>query len=253
MSNLINLRQTKAKFLSFGNHYFVMCNGKMHNAELINQTYDFTTGVTTYTVSDIDTKETFSVGYDDMYLRESDFKANIHINQDSFSYSNQSKYQIEQNGEDVYAINYVFEQGKPRQIKHKITSIYEDKYARKLYDANGLVEGYESYDICLDFNSYIKNEKGEDIKINGRCVKLLLSDEQKALVKKFEDVMQELEDNNISVINHDYISGLFFVNNGGEKLDISDYEDRITNEHMRYLYNIDTNINNVDDCYNIVP
>ena len=253
MSNSINLRQTKAKFLSFGNHYFVMCNGKMHNAELINQTYDFTTGVTTYTVSDIDTKETFSVGYDDMYLHENDFKANIHINQDSFSYSNQSKYQIEQNGEDVYAITWVFEQGKPREIKRKITTIYEDFRSFKQYDANGLVEGYETYDICLDFNSYIKNEKGEDFKVDGRCVKLLLSDEQKALVKKFEDVMQELEDNNISVLNHNYIGSLFFVNNGGKKLDISDYEDRITDEHMRYLCEIKHGIDIIDDYNNIIP
>lgn len=252
MSNSINLRQTKAKFLFFHNHYFVMCNGKMRNAELVNQTYDFTTGVTTYTVSDIDTKETFSVGYDDIYRCEDDFKANIHINQDSFSHTHPSKYQIEQNGEDVYAITWVFEE-KPRQIKHKITKIYEDKYARKSYDANGLVEGYESYDICLDFNSYIKNEKGEDIKVDGRCVKLLLSDEQKALVKKFEDVMQELKDNNISILNHNYISGLFFVNNGGKKLDISDYEDRITDEHMRYLCEIKHGIDIIDDYNNIIP
>lgn len=30
MSNSINLRQTKAKFLFVGNNYFVMFNGKMH-------------------------------------------------------------------------------------------------------------------------------------------------------------------------------------------------------------------------------
>lgn len=251
MRFFIDLTQTRAKFLGL-HTYFALCDGKMRFVTIILQTYDFTTGETRYTVKDVSTNETFTISYDDIYDDECSFNHNE--NSKRFVHNYQSKHQIEQDGDNAYAIRYVIENGKPCEKKSKITKICDfTNSVNESYDEEGIITGYETYDICLDFNSYIKNEKGEDIKVDGRCVKLLLSPKQKALVEKFQCVMQELKDNNISVINHDYISGLFFVNNGGGKLDIDECEDKITDKHMRYLHKINQDILPIDDCYNIVP